>query len=56
MDLVQDQLKSGQKFRVLKVIDKWNRQCIALHVAFALTWQSVIDALQDVVATSPRFQ
>jgi putative transposase len=48
MDFVHDQLTSGRKFRVLTVIDKWNRQCIALHVDFALTGQSVVDALQDV--------
>lgn len=31
MDFVHDQLTSGRQFRVLTVIDKWNRQCIALQ-------------------------
>jgi putative transposase len=48
MDFVHDQLASGRKFRVLTVMDKWNRECIALPVDFALTGQSVVDALQDV--------
>lgn len=51
MDFVHDQLTSGRRFRVLTVIDKWNRQCIALHVDFALTGQSVVDALQAVRQT-----
>jgi putative transposase len=51
MDFVHDQLSSGRKFRVLTVIDKWNRQCIALHVDFALTGQSVVNALQGVCHT-----
>jgi putative transposase len=48
MDFVHDQLTSERRFRVLTVIDKWNRQCIALHVDVALTGQSVVEALQDV--------
>ena len=48
MDFVHDQLASGRKFRVLTVIDKWNRHCVALHVAFALTGHSVVEALEDV--------
>lgn len=30
MDFVHDQLSSGRKFRMLTVIDKWHRQCVAL--------------------------
>jgi putative transposase len=48
MDFVHDQLTSGRKFRVLAVIHEWDRQCIALQVDFALTGQSVVDALQGV--------
>ena len=48
MDFVHDQLTTGRKFRVLTVIDKWNRQCVALHVDFALTGHSVINALEEV--------
>jgi putative transposase len=48
MDFVHDQLTSGRKWRVLTIIDKWNRRCVALHVDFALTGQSVVDALEEV--------
>ncbi len=48
MDFVHDQLSSGRKFRVLTVIDKWNRQCVTLHVDSALTGHSVVEALEDV--------
>ena len=29
-DVLHDELTSGRKFRVLTVIDKWHRQCVAL--------------------------
>lgn len=48
MDLVHDELTSGRKFRVLTVIHKWHRQCVALRADFALTGQSVVDALNAV--------
>ena len=48
MDFVHDELTSGRKFRVLTVIDKWQRQCVALQADFALTRQSVVDALNAV--------
>lgn len=51
MDVVHDQLTSGRKFRVLTLIDKWNRQCIALHVEFALTGQSIVEALPSSART-----
>lgn len=40
MDFVHDQLASGRKFRVLTIIDKWHRQCVALQADFSLTGQS----------------
>ncbi len=48
MDFVHDQLADGSKFRVLTIIDKWHRQCVALHVDFSLSGQSVVDALNEV--------
>ncbi len=38
----------NRKFRVLTIIDKWHRQCVALQADFSLTGQSVIDALNEV--------
>jgi putative transposase len=51
MDFVHDQLANGRKFRVLTVIDKWHRQCVALQADFSLTGQSVVDAM-NVIALS----
>ena len=48
MDFVHDQLSTGRKFRVLTIIDKWHRQCVALSADFALTGQSVVDALNVI--------
>ena len=48
MDFVHDQLSGGRKFRVLTVIDKWHRECMALEADFALTDQSVVEALESV--------
>ena len=48
MDFVHDQLCNGRKFRVLTVIDKWHRQCIVLQADFALTGQSVVDAMNKI--------
>jgi putative transposase len=48
MDFVHDQLTSGRKFRVLTVIDKWHRQCVALEADFSLTGQSVVDAMNGI--------
>lgn len=46
MDFVHDQLANGRKFRVLTVIDQWSRESVLLEVNFALTGQSVVDALE----------
>jgi putative transposase len=48
MDFVHDQLANGRKFRVLTVIDKWHRQCVALEADFALTGQSVVEAMNEI--------
>ena len=48
MDFVHDQLSNGGKFRVLTVIDKWHRQCVALEADFALTGQSVVNAMNEI--------
>jgi predicted nucleic acid-binding Zn-ribbon protein len=54
MVFAHDQLTSGQKFRGVTAIDKWNRQCVALHVDFALTGQSVVGPLKDESCTACR--
>jgi putative transposase len=51
MDFVHDQLSNGRTFRVLTVIDKWHRQCVALEADFALTGQSVANAMNEIAKT-----
>ena len=51
MDFVHDQLSNGRKFRVLTVIDKWHRQCVALQADFRLTGQSVVEAMDEIALT-----
>jgi putative transposase len=53
MDFVHDQLANGRKFRVLTVIDKWHRQCVALQADFSLTGQSVVDAMNVIALSQP---
>ncbi len=48
MDFVHDELVNGRKFRVLTVIDKWHRQCVALQADFRLTGESVVDAMNSI--------
>jgi putative transposase len=51
MNFVDDQLAHGRKFRVLTVIDKWHRQCVALQADFAFTGQSVVDAMNSIASS-----
>lgn len=51
MDFVHDALSNGRKFRVLTVIDKWHRQWVALQADFALSGQSVVDAMNQIALT-----
>ncbi len=53
MDFVHDQLANGRKFRVLTVIDKWHRQCVALEADYSLTGQSVVEAMNDIARDLP---
>lgn len=53
MDFVRDQLASGRKFRVLAVIDQWSRESVLVEANFALTGQSVVEALERLSQTRP---
>ena len=53
MDFVHDQLATGRKFRVLTVIDQWSRESVLLETQFALTGQSVVDALETLSRSRP---
>ena len=44
-----DQLASGQRFRVLNVVDDFTRECLMMHVGTSITGHDVVCALEAVV-------
>ena len=44
-----DQLASGQRFRVLNVVDDFTRECLVMHVGISITGHDVVRALDAVV-------
>jgi len=49
MDFMHDQLQDGRSFRLLNVIDDYNREGLAMEVDFSLPSQRVIRALEQVI-------
>jgi hypothetical protein len=54
MNVLHDGVKNGWEFQVLTVICKWHRARVAMQADFALTGQSVVNALEDVAAERDR--
>ena len=48
MDFVSDSTASGQKFRVLTVIDEWTREALACEVDTSITGQRVVRVLNRI--------
>ena len=44
-----DQLASGQRFRVLNIVDDFTRECLVMHVGTSITGHDVVPALEAVV-------
>lgn len=51
MDFVHDQLADGPTIRILTIIDKWTRECIALDAAYRQTGENVVKILERVALT-----
>ncbi|WP_104992222.1 IS3 family transposase [Deinococcus sp. NW-56] len=49
LDFMSDQLASGQRFRVLNVVDDFTRECLVMHVGTSITGHDVVRALEAVV-------
>lgn len=49
MDFMQDSLESGRKFRVLNVIDDYNRQSLAVEVDTSLSGERVAHVLENIM-------
>ena len=50
MDFMSDQLASGQRFRVLNVVDDFTRECLVMHVGTSITGADVARLLTKVLA------
>ncbi|THF87270.1 IS3 family transposase [Deinococcus sp. KSM4-11] len=49
LDVMADQLASGQRFRVLNVVDDFTRECLVMHASVSITGHDVIRHLADVI-------
>lgn len=49
MDFMQDSLESGRTFRVLNVIDDYNRQSLAVEVDTSLSGERVVHVLENIM-------
>ena len=48
MDFVSDTLSNGRRFRCLNIIDEFNRECLAIHVAHSIPSVGVIEVLEQL--------
>lgn len=51
MDFVADQLMDGRRFRILTLVDQFNRGCPALEADFSLTGRRVASTLERLAQT-----
>jgi len=49
MDFMHDQLSDGRTFRVLNVIDDYNREALGMEIDFSLPSERVIRALKRII-------
>lgn len=49
LDFMTDQLASGQRFRVLNVVDDFTRECLVMQAGTSITGHDVVTALEAVV-------
>ncbi len=49
LDFMSDELASGQRFRVLNVVDDFTRECLVMHVGVSITGHDVVRELAAVV-------
>jgi putative transposase len=49
MDFMHDQLSDGRSFRLLNVIDDYNREALGIEIDFSLPSERVIRALKQII-------
>ena len=54
LDFMADQLASGQRFRVLNVVDDFTRECLVMYAGVSITGLDVIRQLTDVIRFKGR--
>ena len=54
MDFVSDVLTNGRRFRVLNIIDDFNREAIAMEIATSMPAERVINILEKVIWCSGK--
>jgi len=50
MDFMHDQLETGKSFRLLNVIDDFNREALGIEIDFSLSSLRVIRALEQIIS------
>jgi putative transposase len=50
MDFVSDQLATGQRFRILNIVDEHTRECVKQIVDFSISGQRVASVLDDLAS------
>jgi putative transposase len=46
MDLMQDCLTNGQRFRILTIVDDFTRECPAIEVDPSMSWARIVRVLE----------
>ena len=54
MDFMHDQLETGKSFRLLNVIDDFNREALGIEIDFSLSSLRVIRALEQIISWRGR--
>ena len=49
MDFMADKLGDGRAFRLLNVLDDYNRECLGIEVDFSLSAERVIRSLNRII-------
>jgi len=52
MDFMHDQLQESRTFRLLNVIDDFNREAIGIEIYFSLSSERVILELKQIISSS----
>jgi len=49
MDFMQDTLENGRKFRVLNILDDYNRESLSINISYSFPSEKVIEIVEQVI-------